>query len=286
VKVVERVIEEEPPIAQPHDVSPAPKTVTNNAAIDRQIKTNLTAVSTTSTATNAPDSASKGATDKQKPGFLTKVNPANWLKNNQKKSAPPERVELGTQTLPETKNETPVEAAIPEPGFPRYTYRQGEPPNPGNRTEATPPLNRGLAAHQQQRLADAVRFYQQAVDKDPAFFEAQINLGLASLDARDTAMALRALENALALKPHSVEARASLGSALEKAGFPIDAAAEYEKVLKAEDHNNYVRLSLANLYAQKLGKPDAAKTLYQKILEQEPAHPQSKSIRYWLSTRP
>jgi Flp pilus assembly protein TadD len=45
-------------------------------------------------------------------------------------------------------------------------------------------------------------------------------------------------------------------------------------------------LTLANLYANRLGESAKARAHYRKVLELEPKHPESVAIRYWLAANP
>jgi Flp pilus assembly protein TadD len=73
---------------------------------------------------------------------------------------------------------------------------------------------------------------------------------------------------------------------LLKGGYAIDAADEFQQLLAAAPNDARLHLSLANIYAQKLGDPVPARKHYQRVLELQPHHPQASAIRAWLAGNP
>jgi tetratricopeptide (TPR) repeat protein len=157
---------------------------------------------------------------------------------------------------------------------------------PGNRQEAQPLFDQAVRAQQAHRLADAMRGYTQAVEKDPSFFEAYYNLGLAATEAKDLPGALRAYEKALAARADSLDARFNFALVLKQANYLRDAANELEKVVTAHPKESRAHLALANLYAQQLNQPAKAREHYVLVLESDPHNSEATSIRYWLTANP
>ncbi len=180
--------------------------------------------------------------------------------------------------LPATTAQTAFESRIP-----RYHYRTPAKPVPGNRAEAQLAFTQGVQAHQAQRLQEAIASYRQALQADPAFFDACYNLALASAQSGDASQALNIYETALVLRPESDDARYNFALVLKQANYLLDAAAELEKVVAIYPTDGRAHLALGNLYAQQLKQPAKAREHYLKVLEIDPANPQGPAIRYWLT---
>jgi len=55
------------------------------------------------------------------------------------------------------------------------------------------------------------------------------------------------------------------------------------RILQSSPNETRAHLSLGNLFAQQLHQPQLAREHYLKVLQNDPRHPQSAEIRYWLS---
>lgn len=227
--------------------------------------------------------------------FLDRINPASWFKP--RRQSPPSPTPL--DALPETRmaaasdstdSATTTRAATVEQSswsnIPRYGYRSLQPPAGGDRFKAQGSFTQAVEAHRDQRLAEAISNYQQAIEADPGFFEARYNLGLAAYESKDWALSLSAYETALSINPTSANCRYNFALALQQAGFYLDAADELEKLLAQNAGEVRAHLTLASLYADELGKPLLARPHYLKVLELDPRHGQAPAIRYWLAANP
>ena len=170
--------------------------------------------------------------------------------------------------------------------LPRYKYRSPLKPTTGNRVEAERAFAQALKAQESHRSPDAVLAYQQATQADPAYYEAWYNLALANSAAGTSQAALVAYEHALAIRPDSQDARYNFALALKQTNYPVDAARELEAVIAASPNEVRAHLGLANLYAQQLHQPVAARQHYLRVLELDPKHPQASAIRFWLAANP
>lgn len=166
---------------------------------------------------------------------------------------------------------------------PRYAYRLGVRLGSGNHAEAQRAFAQGLQAQQLHRPSEALSFYHQAAELDPAFFEAQYNLGAVAVEMGNMRQALTAYENALLLRFDSLDARYNFALALQRANYLVDAANELEKILTSSPNEVRAHLALANLYAGPLHQPGKARYHYQKVLETDPHNSQSAAIRKWLA---
>lgn len=233
----------------------------------------------------------------EKPGFLSKVNPARWFKDDEKEKEPervapqnapiatPPRAETPAPARPSYPPVVKVTEPKPEPPrvIARYQYRRPAPLKAGNRAAAEKVFQMGAQAHQRKRLDEAMAAYQNATSLDPSFFDAHYNLGLAAYQTRNLPLALSANELALAAKPKSKDARYNFALALREAGYPADAANELRTLVAEYPDEVRAHFTLANLYAQQLDQPALARKHYLAVLESSPNHPEAGSIRHWLA---
>jgi tetratricopeptide (TPR) repeat protein len=248
-------------------------TPVQDVASARQTNQPITDTRTTTTNTNA-------ARD-EKRSLLARINPfAGRSKTSPTNAAVPE-----VQPAPIT-NVAAAQPSASVPSYPRYRYASPRLPKAGNHREAERHFARGVAAQRAMQLNQALGYYQQAVEADPAYFDAYYNLGLAAYDLGRWKQSLGAYEVALALKPDSINTRYNFALALKQAGHPLDAAEELKQILKGAPSETRAHLSLANLYAQQLAQPRLARQHYLKVLELEPSHPKGSEIRYWLAANP
>ncbi len=168
----------------------------------------------------------------------------------------------------------------------RYAYRNPAKAEPGNKAEGQRLTNAGIDAERQEHLMEAIGDYQNAIQADPACFDAYFRLGLAAHEASDFQTALNAMENALAIQPDSADARYAFAWTLHRGRFSQDAANELEKILAQKPNETRAHLLLANIYAQQLNQPKQAKEHYLKVLEEDPNNAQAVAIRYWLAANP
>lgn len=277
----------EPPVTRPAQdvVVPPPTIVSHTNAADSAVNS-LPA---------APVSSGDVA-KADKPGFFSRLNPVNWFKGRPASPAGPGAAKPlptdpagGSGTVATVPRAGHMEPITPLPAVApvfRYKYLSPARPAAGNRRSAEAAFAPGLQAHQERRWADAVAAYRTATQSDPSFYEAHYNLGLAAYEAGDVPTALAAYERALAIRPDSLNARYNFALALKRANHGMDAAHELEKLLLAYPDETRAHLQLANLYAQQLFQTQLAREHYLKVLELEPRHPQSTSIRYWLAANP
>jgi tetratricopeptide (TPR) repeat protein len=170
--------------------------------------------------------------------------------------------------------------------FTRYHYLAPAVPTPGDRRSASGAFTKARVLEQDEKWTEALQWYQQAAEIDPAWFEAQYNTGVLAHKLRNYPLALPSYENALAIQPESSDARYNFALALKAAGHALDAAGELKKILAANPGEVRAHLALANLYAQSLHDNAQARTHYLKVLELEPDNPQADDIRFWLSANP
>jgi tetratricopeptide (TPR) repeat protein len=143
-----------------------------------------------------------------------------------------------------------------------------------------------MAGHKLRHYPEAIQYYERATNLDPTFFEAYYNLGLAAYEDDDMAVSLTAYEHALSLNSDFKDLRYNFALSLLKGGYVLDAADEFQDLAALMPNDSRLHLSLANIYAQKLGDPAQARQHYQKVLSLQPHHPQAAAIRSWLAGNP
>ncbi len=180
----------------------------------------------------------------------------------------------------------PVEVAPPVVSITRYRYLSPRAPAAGDRRAASGSFTKARMYEQDEKWIEALTWYQQAAQIDPAWFEAQYNSGVLAHRLRNYPIALPAYETALAIQPDSADARYNFALALKADGHAADAADELKKILTANPADVRAQLARANLCAQALREPAQARAHYLKVLELDPNHPQAADIRFWLSANP
>lgn len=197
---------------------------------------------------------------------------------------------LETKLTPLPPEETPAPTRPARPPAPltfqRYDYTSPRKPATGNHVAASGAFTRAQVFEQDEKWTEALQWYQQAAEFDPAWYEAQYNTGVLAHRLRNYSVALPRYENALAIQPDSADARYNLALALKAAGYPVDAANEFKKLLAAHPTEVRAALALASLSAQTLHDNAQARVYYQKVLELAPDHPQANDIRFWISSNP
>jgi tetratricopeptide (TPR) repeat protein len=219
-----------------------------------------------------------------KRSFFQKINPINLFSSQDKgvHQSQSQREPGSAAANPLTPLDS--NASPSSPG--RYTYHSPAKPEPGNHSEAERSFAQALQAQQAQRLPEAVQAYRQAIQSDPAYFDAYYNLGLVAATSENLQLSLNAYEIALAIRPESADARYNFALGLKQANYPLDAANELEKLLAINPNDSRAHLALGNLYAQQLSQAVKARQHYQKVLELDPRNPQAPAVRYWLTANP
>jgi tetratricopeptide (TPR) repeat protein len=180
-------------------------------------------------------------------------------------------------------------APVPLNRFPRYQFISPRKPAPGDHANGTPAagaFTRAQLYEQDEKWSDALQYYEQATQADPAWFVAQYNTAVLAQRLRIYSQSLRAYEYALAIEPDSMDARYNFALALRAAGYVPDAVNQFKKVLATRPDDARAHLALANIYAQTLHDSSLARQHYLKVLELDPQSPQASEIRFWLAANP
>jgi len=246
----------------------------------------------------------------QKAGLWHKLSPTHWFAGSTKKTVPVTPLP-GFETnnpnvfiVPPASDDKPkavsaerpreyVESApikvghasVP-PSFSRYAYQFPSKPQAGNRAAAESAFAKAHDFEDADHWTEALRYYYQAAQYDPSWFNAQYNTAILSNRLRYYRQALTAFEVALAIEPGSIDARYSFGIALKNAGYVTDALKELNEAASASPNDPRAHLALGNIYARQIHDVELARKHYLKFMELDPANSQATDIRFWLAANP
>ncbi|HEY3918075.1 MAG TPA: tetratricopeptide repeat-containing glycosyltransferase family protein [Stellaceae bacterium] len=118
-----------------------------------------------------------------------------------------------------------------------------EPPTPVDRESLRVTFQQGLAFHQQGRLAEAERCYDEVLRGQPNSSSALYMLGLLAFQSRQPQRGVELTARAIALNPNVAEAHNNLGNGLIELKRPAEALASFDRAVAlkpdfAEAHNN------------------------------------------------
>ena len=92
-------------------------------------------------------------------------------------------------------------------------------------------FERGMALHQQGKLADAERIYREVLQQRSQHFGALHLLGVIAFQTRHPERAVELIGKAIALKPDYAEAYSNRGIALRDLKRPADALASFDQAI-------------------------------------------------------
>jgi tetratricopeptide (TPR) repeat protein len=92
-------------------------------------------------------------------------------------------------------------------------------------------FNRGLALHQQGKLEQSERLFEEVLQRQPNHFEALHLLGVIALQTRRTERGVELISKAIGLNANVATARNNLGNALMDLRRPEEALASYDKAI-------------------------------------------------------
>ncbi len=194
--------------------------------------------------------------------------------------------ELTEQPDPIEQEVEKVNISVKQPldlsSFPKYQFEKPSTPSEGDRYGARPFFLDGVQAYKANQIPLAINFFEDAVNKDPAYFEAHFNLGILYLQANLPEKSMPALERAQSIRPSEFEVNYHIGRALSKLGNAGDAIEQFEKVISENPNHIGAHFGLAKTYDEQVKDLGKAGMYYKKIIEIQPDHPESTNIRYWI----
>jgi tetratricopeptide (TPR) repeat protein len=109
--------------------------------------------------------------------------------------------------------------------------------------------NIGSALQRQGRTDDAIAHFQQSLEAQPDYLEANINLSYALLEKRDAYRALEVVERAIALQPDSADLHIVRGDIFVQQGSEARAVESYEQAHRLNPNAIVPLQNLASFYA-------------------------------------
>jgi tetratricopeptide (TPR) repeat protein len=128
---------------------------------------------------------------------------------------------------------------------------------------------KGNKLYAEQKYAEAVAAYGEAIGLDPSNWGYHLNLGLALKKSAQPEAALASFRKAVELNPESYSANKEAGEALAKAGQHAEAKAFYEKAagLSPDDADAQYNLGVCQV---NLGEPEGALPRFEKAVALKP----------------
>ncbi len=139
----------------------------------------------------------------------------------------------------------------------------------------------GVALHRQNRIAEAVRQYELALEINPAHLMAHNNLGSIFLQQGQLEEAIRHYQAALAAKPNYAKAHGNLGACFFQQGKIVEAIAEYRRALEIEPSYTDAHSNLA-IALQEEGKTAEAAVEWHETLALQPDNLTALDGLAWL----
>jgi Tfp pilus assembly protein PilF len=146
-----------------------------------------------------------------------------------------------------------------------------KPERRGNASEAYRFNTLGVAHMNQQRPADAQKYFEQALEADPKFAVARLNLGVALLGQQKLEAARATLTEATEQLPNDPYAWYNLGLALKDSGEPEKGIAAFRRVTEIKPNEADAYYFIGYLSTQ-LQKYEDAIRAFEKGLELNPVH--------------
>lgn len=156
-----------------------------------------------------------------------------------------------------------------------HVSTQAEPPRDERRIQQR--LQEGFAAHQMDRLDDAMAIYRQVLDLEPEQPDAWHLTGVIHGARKEHDQAIACIRRALAAKPDDAVYLSNLGIAYSGAGRHAEAAEAYRQSLAADPRQPAVAYNLGNALAE-LAQPQEAVEAYRQAVALRPDY-----VSAWLN---
>ena len=137
--------------------------------------------------------------------------------------------------------------------------------------------NLGNAYRQQKNWDAARKTFERALGVSPTDSEANYGLGMVFAQADDNARAYQHLQQALKSRPDYLEALNNLGILYLRTQRRDDAVASFEECIRVAPGFDQAYLNLARVYSVE-GAPEKARNVLIQLLKQRPDHAQAQSM--------
>jgi Tfp pilus assembly protein PilF len=144
--------------------------------------------------------------------------------------------------------------------------------------------NLGECEHRRGAFSLAERYYNQCLQADPKHTPCRFALASLLVQTGRPADASRMAQDWLAREPKSADAYALDGWFSHQAGDLPRAQARLQQALELEPHNQRALVELALVY-EAMQRPERARTLYERVLEDNPEQQAVKQRHQFLLTK-
>ena len=145
-------------------------------------------------------------------------------------------------------------------------------------TELETSLRQGLALHQQGRLDEAARLYQEVLKQQPNHFDALHLLGVAALQLKRTELGVNLICKAIGLNDATAAVHVTLGNGLRDLRRLDEALASYDTAVALEPAYARAWYNRGNALLE-MGSPEAAAESYDKAIALSPDNAEALSGR-------
>ena len=143
-------------------------------------------------------------------------------------------------------------------------------------------LQRGLALHQQGKLAEAEKLYQEILQQEPTYFDVLHMLAVVALQTRRIERGVELISEAIELDPNVAAAHSDLGLALSDLNRNEEALASYDKAIALKPDFAKAYYNRGNTLNQ-MKRYEEALASYNKALALKPDYPFLYGM--WLHTK-
>ena len=157
-----------------------------------------------------------------------------------------------------------VEAKNPDDAVAAYRHAAELQPK-----DPEPHLSAGLLLEKENRFADALEEYKQALADDPSSADALTGMANIYMRGRQFSQAEDTLRKLVVLRPNDAGAHMQLGRMMATAGDYDQSIAELEAALRLAPNDSGVQRDLADVYAA-AGKYDLAEARYRALITTNP----------------
>lgn len=137
-------------------------------------------------------------------------------------------------------------------------------------------VSAGDAYQLKGQWAEAIGFYEQALERNPGYAKAYLGLGVTHTKMEKHDEARRYYEKVITLDPHNVQALNNLGMGYDRAGDFAQARRYFEAAYQANPRSARTLNNLGMAYG-KLGDYAAAEKYFRKSLEIDPDYPKAQA---------
>jgi protein O-GlcNAc transferase len=130
-------------------------------------------------------------------------------------------------------------------------------------------LNFGYVLHQQGKVTQAIKLYEQSLKVDPNFAEGHNSLGNALQSQGKLKAAIECYKQAIRIKPEFAYAHNNLGNALKEQGRDQEAVQAYRQAISIQPELVDAHYNLGTVL-HKLGQLEASTASYQQVLKIKP----------------